>query len=453
MKKVSPVLITLILALGALSNAYAASYTYTPLNYPGASETLAFGINDAGTIVGYYKASGVYHGFSLNSGTYTSLNYPGASYTTATGINNAGTIVGSYKANGVNSAYSLSGATFTSIAYPGAPETYIIGNAINNAGTIVGGYYTTPPDMDNGFSLSGTTYTSFSYGALRTWANSINDAGTIVGAYYDASGVTQGYSLSGTTFTLINYPGASSTEAIGINNAGTIVGLYKDANGVYRGFFLSNGTYATLNYPGASSTGAAGINNVDTIVGVYWDTKGVQHGFLANPVPDLPPEVNPPEGTLGTQFNITGFGFGTKKSKVLVNNTAVKVLDWTDNMIRCSITKAFSPGTYDVIIQPSKAFAITLEDAFSIRPPEIESVEPVSGSVGDEITVKGLYFGNKKGKVSLGGKNCKVLSWTMDSLTGESTIRLLVAKGVPLGVRELKIINSMGNDTTDFTVD
>ena len=51
-------LIALILALGALSNAYAAGYTYTPLNYPGALMTGAQGVNSAGTIVGGYSLDG-----------------------------------------------------------------------------------------------------------------------------------------------------------------------------------------------------------------------------------------------------------------------------------------------------------------------------------------------------------------------------------------------------------
>ena len=69
--------------------------TYTSLTYPGAIETHAQGINNAGTIVGYYDdASGDPHGFSLSNGVYTALNVPGASNTVAQGINNTGTIVG-----------------------------------------------------------------------------------------------------------------------------------------------------------------------------------------------------------------------------------------------------------------------------------------------------------------------------------------------------------------------
>jgi probable HAF family extracellular repeat protein len=243
MKKGSTILIALILVLGALSNAYA-GYTYTPLDYPGASSaqgegTEADGINNAGTIVGDYEdPSGMDHGFLLSGTTYTPLNYQGASSTDGRDINDAGTIVG---------------------------------------------YYTDASGKSHGFLLSGTTYTALDYpGAGQTWAEGINNVGTVIG-YYKISGVKYGFSLSNGNYAPLNYPGASSTSPAGINNAGTIVGGYKDASGVTHGFTLSGGAYASLDYPGASSTEAGRINDTGMIVGAYYDASGVEHGFLATP--------------------------------------------------------------------------------------------------------------------------------------------------------------------------
>ena len=68
------------------------------MDYPGASQTYANGVNSAGMIVGQYvDASGVYRGFVLNGTTYTSLYYPGTSYNDAIAINDAGSIVGFYE--------------------------------------------------------------------------------------------------------------------------------------------------------------------------------------------------------------------------------------------------------------------------------------------------------------------------------------------------------------------
>ncbi len=112
MNKGLTVAIILILILGALSNTDATTYTYTSLDYPGASGTVAFGINNGGTIVGVYGVGSDTHGFSLSGTTYTPLNYPGATGSQANGINNGGTIVGGYGlGDGYSHGYSLSGTT------------------------------------------------------------------------------------------------------------------------------------------------------------------------------------------------------------------------------------------------------------------------------------------------------------------------------------------------------
>ena len=89
-----------------------------------------------------------------------------------------------------------------------------------------------------------------------------------------------------------------------------------------------------------------------------------------------------------------------------------------------------------------------------MKAPEIDSVDPTSGSTGDQITIHGLFFGTKKGKVTLGGKTCKVLNWEMNPTTGASEIRFVVPKGLSLGTHELKVTTTkVGSDTVNFTVE
>jgi probable HAF family extracellular repeat protein len=287
MKQHSAVLIALILVLGALSSVYAAGYTYTPLNYPGATSTFGVGINDTGTVVGYYGTTGSSTGFSLSGGTYASLSYEGYS-TEAHGVNNAGTIVGLYENSEVNNGYSLSGTTYTSIIYEGSTSYSTSVYGINNNGTVVG-WYSSNGGQNYGFSFNGTTYAPinpFPATTTKSRAEGINDSGTIVGYYKDASGVTHGFSYSGENYTTINYPGASGTQALGINNGNVIVGMYTDSAGTH-GFSYSGGNYTAINYPGASATEATGINNSGVIVGTYEDASGNYHGFMATPAAGL----------------------------------------------------------------------------------------------------------------------------------------------------------------------
>src|SRR5882724_1776035 len=98
--------LSLSVLLSTLVAAQDASYTFTPIDVPGASATLAYGINNKGQIVGYYSLPGqnAWHGFLYAAGAFTSLDVPFSDATNGTqayGINNKGQIVGGYSyANG-----------------------------------------------------------------------------------------------------------------------------------------------------------------------------------------------------------------------------------------------------------------------------------------------------------------------------------------------------------------
>ena len=94
--------------------------------------------------------------------------------------------------------------------------------------------------------------------------------------------------------------------------------------------------------------------------------------------------ISPNEGTIGTEITITGSGYGIKKGKVLIGTASLKILEWTDDSIRCLLSKALPPDTYNVMIRPQikGSSPITIPNGFTVKAPEIDSVEPTSGSAG-----------------------------------------------------------------------
>jgi hypothetical protein len=294
MKTVSAVLISAIIILASLGTAYATSYTFTDLTYGSAPNTVATGINNAGTIVGYigspHGQSAPYQGFVLSGGVYTTLSFPDARNTLAYGISNSGAIVGRYQdmKDGWH-GFVLDGGVYTGFNYPGAARTDAFGiNRISNSGTIVGaygdaGWSDSSPAGWHGYALSGATYTALDYpGATGTYLWDINNSGTIVGGVYNATGA-HGLILSNVTWTTFNYPGVSGwTTGTGINDSGTIVGYA--SGGI--GFTLSDGVYSPLNRPGARGTIAMDINTAGYVVGWYENAAGCATGFLATPIPE-----------------------------------------------------------------------------------------------------------------------------------------------------------------------
>ena len=111
-------------------------YTYTTIDDP-LGTSVAFGINDAGQVVGGYSdATNHEHGFLYSGGTFTTLAL--SADTLAYGINAAGQIVGTYlDANGRNQGFLLDPnrgvfPPYFNIEYPSARETFAYG--INDSG-------------------------------------------------------------------------------------------------------------------------------------------------------------------------------------------------------------------------------------------------------------------------------------------------------------------------------
>ena len=101
--------LALLFAIGMVNSSRAYQTSFTPIDFPGASLTEAFGISPEGAIAGSYgNATGV-HGFLLSKGAFTTIpDFPGASTTGAEGINAEGNIVGFYSNGAVFHGFLLS---------------------------------------------------------------------------------------------------------------------------------------------------------------------------------------------------------------------------------------------------------------------------------------------------------------------------------------------------------
>lgn len=289
-----------LLAVGlAASGASATTYDFTTLDAPGATATVASGIDDLGRIVGSFTDASGNHGFAWDGTTYATLDFPGATTTDAGGINDGGAIAGTYTGSGKRYGFVKEGATYRSFEVP--PEVVFgihfdtYGRDINDAGVVVG--------QTTFMSDTQASYSTYWVGSAQAWnvfladsfttsgAFGINDAGQIVGFVNYGYPGTQAYLLDAGILTTFAVPDAGElgdTLAYGTNDAGQIVGLFYAA-GSFRnphGFVKEGDSYAQLDVPEAAATVAHGINDSGWIVGSFRDSSGVTHGFLATPVPE-----------------------------------------------------------------------------------------------------------------------------------------------------------------------
>jgi hypothetical protein len=187
------------------------------------------------------------------------------------------------------------------------------------------------------------------------------------------------------------------------------------------------------------------------ILGLILSSCGSPTSSPPPPVPqeiiriDLPDRVSPDEGTIGTEFTITGSGFGDSKPIVSVGEANCTVLEWTDTAISAVLADTIPADTYDVSIKPGAGddAAIVLQQAFTVMPPSIEPIAPVAIWDMDKLTIQGSFFGSEAGKVFVVDQNdqaeeCQVLEWHMESIT------FTIPEGLS-EVYDIKIQNDVGS--------
>jgi hypothetical protein len=277
------VLLCAIIAVPAAAQDLTA--TFTPVNVPGAVQTWPGGINNAGTMVGYYlDSSGAYHGYILEGTNLTTLDDPNGTNTEAFGLNLNGAIqvVGSYvNESGVTLGFLYKDGTYTDIPAPSGVGGVVSSGAtgVNDAGVIVGDYMidTVARHLHvisrNAYLLSGASYTTLDAPGndLDEHAVGINNKGIAVLWWTDASGNTESstYNVNTGAYTTINVPGAVNSEVLGIDDAGDMTYYWSDSAGAAHAAVFSGGKYYNFEYPGSVYTAPAGINDEGMLVGWY----------------------------------------------------------------------------------------------------------------------------------------------------------------------------------------
>ena len=258
------------------------AYNFVTLKapFPGVDQTLAYGINDVGSVVGdYHDASGS-HGFILDGSTYTPINVslPGAQDTVATGINIFRQIVGNYDAGGITHGFLLSNGSFTRIDYPASGVIATFARAINALGQIAGFYVDAAGA--HGFLLSQGKFTAINVpfaGVSWTQAMGLNDRSEIIGTYGTSDGRIHGFGrTSGGVIQGFDKPpvGSVQTLAYALNNREQIAGS---------NFLYDNGVLFDLTElnPNAVNASAIGANDLGQLVGIYGSST--ESGFLMTP--------------------------------------------------------------------------------------------------------------------------------------------------------------------------
>ena len=329
------------------TSASATNYTFAALGTLGGSSSIAYGINDAGQVVGYSYLTGdaSFHATLWNSAVATDLGTLGGSSSIAQDINNFGQVVGtSYTAGdaaryaglwnsgarinlgslgGVGGATAINDAgqivgyshggntatfwdgTLAPVALGTLGGTVSSASGINILGQIAGQSTLTGPTQLRATLWNGATPTSLGFGSLSGAAghgNGINDAGQVVGAVEIVTSTATSHAVLWDSGMVIDLGtlGGTNSAALAISNTRQIVGWSDVGGDPRRHATLWIGTTPTdLNsLLDAATVGAgwvlldaAGINDSGWITGTAYNVLTDQmRGYLLSvtsvPEPD-----------------------------------------------------------------------------------------------------------------------------------------------------------------------
>lgn len=253
-----------------------------PPDYP---DSLANDLNDQGEVVGEVMYNG-WHAVRWKNGSLTQL-LPGRENSIAYGINNSGKIVGiRYGTGSQYKGFVWENGVISNLPTLGGSVDMAYG--INESGQLAGWANTKDNKSHAVLWTNGIPKDLGTIGGTTSWAHALNDNGQVVGMSESSSVYFYAFIWQNGNITSLGaLPGYLESDAQSINNSGFVVGRVMGGLPTEHAFIWGGGVMTDLNTlipenSGWELTTAKCINDAGQIVG--WGTyNGLSRGFVLTP--------------------------------------------------------------------------------------------------------------------------------------------------------------------------
>jgi RHS repeat-associated protein len=269
---------------------------------------------------------------------------------------------------------------------------------------------------------SSTVSFNFTNASIVNWSDTLITATVPTGATLGGVRVTVGGDTAVTipTFTVSTlYVQKVSPQAGPVGSQVTING---------NGFGASQGTNS-ISFNNVTATAISSWSDTQIVASI---PSGASTGGVKVTVGSTPSNTNtiftvggvlvtgvsPASGLPGTQFQVSGSGFGSSQgsSSLTVNGLAATVSSWTSSLITATVPASGSSGAVKATVN---GIASNLTTTFTVLAPVITGLSPSSGTPGTQIQISGSGFGATQGSsiFSFSGTTGSVVSWSDTSIT------------------------------------
>lgn len=243
----------------------------------GGSGSAAYGLNDAGTVVGYgftAASSGSYQAVAASAGALQALPGLSGAYSEARAINASGQIAGTWYSGttGEGTAFVYSAGAVQLLGTLGGTDTRA--TSINASGQVVGHASTETPTVFahtpyHAFvSTAGTMADLGTLGGLWSFATDINDAGQIVGYAELANRAQNAFIYGPGGMQTLGTLGGTQSLAYGISSTGLVTGgSHVVGDGTLNAFLYQGGAMLDLGRLGGTSAQGYAVNASGWVVG------------------------------------------------------------------------------------------------------------------------------------------------------------------------------------------
>ena len=251
------------------------------------------------------------------------------------------------------------------------------------------------------------------------------------------------------------YFNVPAPQITSISPTSGVVGTQVTVNG--SGFQATKGANSSINFNGIPGTvvtwsdtqivATAAANTTTGFVKVMVNSVASNQDkvfTLPNPIIS---GLAPSSGPVGTTVQINGIGFGASQgtSTVQFNGINATATAWGDSSITATVPLTATSGKVSIAVGgvPTSSNVV-----FTIPPPQVNSVSPITGPAGTQVTVSGSGFQATKGSsaILINGATATTSSWS------DSQIVATIPGGVTTGPVRVSVNNISSNQDVVFTI-